>query len=247
MTESIKKKEFENQRYDSHTDYDNLLRIVNENSLPTITLTSLVLGILIGISTALLPSVSFKQILLYVILLCTFHFLEYYTTAKYSFDKVNTDSFLIFNGFEYLLAHTIAITESLIEIIFFPKFKLGHAYISIIGFLIVLFGQYLRSMAMVTAGESFSHIIAQSKKNNHKLITHGIYGFARHPSYAGFFYWALGTQLLLCNPLSFVIFYFMLHKFFSRRIRYEECKLVEFFGDEYVKYKKTTPTRIPFV
>ena len=41
----------------------------------------------------------------------------------------------------------------------------------------------------------------------------------RHPSYAGFFYWALGTQLVLQNPVSFVFYAAVLYKFFSRRIR----------------------------
>lgn len=43
--------------------------------------------------------------------------------------------------------------------------------------------------------------------------------YSRHPSYAGFFYWALGTQLLLGNPLSALVFAVVLWRFFSRRIR----------------------------
>ena len=41
----------------------------------------------------------------------------------------------------------------------------------------------------------------------------------RHPSYAGFFYWALGTQLVLQNPVSFTLYLIILWRFFSRRIR----------------------------
>lgn len=41
----------------------------------------------------------------------------------------------------------------------------------------------------------------------------------RHPSYAGFFYWALGTQLVLQNPISFLGFLIVLWRFFSQRIR----------------------------
>jgi protein-S-isoprenylcysteine O-methyltransferase len=43
----------------------------------------------------------------------------------------------------------------------------------------------------------------------------------RHPSYAGFFYWALGTQLVLQNPFSFLVYYVLLMRFFSSRIRGE--------------------------
>jgi protein-S-isoprenylcysteine O-methyltransferase Ste14 len=41
---------------------------------------------------------------------------------------------------------------------------------------------------------------------------------SRHPSYTGFFYWALSTQLLLGNPISFIGFWFVLSHFFKNRI-----------------------------
>jgi protein-S-isoprenylcysteine O-methyltransferase Ste14 len=41
----------------------------------------------------------------------------------------------------------------------------------------------------------------------------------RHPSYAGFYYWALGTQLILQNPLTFVLFTILLWRFFYYRTR----------------------------
>lgn len=41
----------------------------------------------------------------------------------------------------------------------------------------------------------------------------------RHPSYAGFFYWALGTQLVLQNPISISFFLVVLWRFFHSRIR----------------------------
>lgn len=47
----------------------------------------------------------------------------------------------------------------------------------------------------------------------------------RHPSYAGFFYWALGTQLVLQNPISFTIYSILLRRFFFYRIRCK-CPLI---------------------
>lgn len=41
----------------------------------------------------------------------------------------------------------------------------------------------------------------------------------RHPSYAGFYYWALGTQLVLQNPLTFILFSILLWNFFYKRTR----------------------------
>jgi len=86
----------------------------------------------------------------------------------------------------------------------------------------------------------------------------------RHPSYAGFYYWALGTQLILQNPLTFVLFTILLWRFFYYRTRgsfsfsatfvfdtdlalAEEKALVKFFGDDYIRYKRRVGTKIPFV
>jgi protein-S-isoprenylcysteine O-methyltransferase len=45
--------------------------------------------------------------------------------------------------------------------------------------------------------------------------------FVRHPSYVGFFYWAIGTQLFMSNVVSTLAFVFVLGRFFSSRIKGE--------------------------
>ena len=47
----------------------------------------------------------------------------------------------------------------------------------------VVIGQFIRSLAMVTCGESFNHLIQTERKDNHVLVTHGIYKYLRHPRY----------------------------------------------------------------
>lgn len=85
----------------------------------------------------------------------------------------------------------------------------------------------------------------------------------RHPSYAGFFYWALGTQLVLQNPVSSIVYVILLWNFFSRRIKgifviaftdastdfgtAEEKALVHFFGQDYEDYRRRVGTKIPFI
>ena len=83
----------------------------------------------------------------------------------------------------------------------------------------VVVGQVLRSTAMMHASTNFSHMVASRKRDEHRLVTDGVYAWFRHPSYAGFFYWALGTQLVLQNPISFVGFTVVLWRFFYTRIR----------------------------
>ncbi|KAJ3009048.1 hypothetical protein HKX48_008198 [Thoreauomyces humboldtii] len=101
---------------------------------------------------------------------------------------------------------------------------------------------------MVTAGANFTHLIADDKDPNHVLVTNGIYAIFRHPSYTGFFYWGIFTQLAAGNPICATAFAFALQRFFASRIIYEERTLVVFFGDAYVEYKDSgAGVWIPFI
>lgn len=53
------------------------------------------------------------------------------------------------------------------------------------------------------------------------LVKTGLYSLVRHPSYTGFFVWAVGTQILLANPVSTVVFVGVLWRFFQQRIQSE--------------------------
>lgn len=224
----------------------------NLNPLPQISATAYILGIISGISFTLIFTQTFQNFIYLPIYLCfisIFHFLEYFITASYQPDRVCIDSYVINNGHTYHFAHLFALVECLLELYFFPNFKTSNYFllIKLFGFLMTIFGQFIRSLAMKTAGANFSHVIQNVKSNNHILIKHGIYSYSRHPSYFGFFYWALGTQLLLLNPLSIILFFFLLYRFFSDRITYEEKTLISFFGDDYLNYKNSVPVGIPFI
>lgn len=234
-------------------EYNHYHKIVSENPLPGVSLTAFVLGIVFGISFLSIFIMQYKSLAIYFCFISLFHFLEYYISARFQYDKVSLDSYVINNGLEYHVAHLIALIEFFIEVYFFPDFKSNKKstrffwFIRQLGFLLTILGQFLRSSAMITAGVSFSHKIATTKLKNHKLVKTGSYSYSRHPSYVGFFYWALGTQLLLLNPMTFLIFLALLYNFFGKRIKFEEMKLISFFGDEYIDYKKNVSVGIPFL
>jgi protein-S-isoprenylcysteine O-methyltransferase len=109
---------------------------------------------------------------------------------------------------------------------------------------------------MIHASTNFSHQISYTKQPNHTLVTSGVYSISRHPSYFGFFWWAIGTQIFLSNSLSTILFLAILWRFFAERITYfpkytkisrEEKLLVKFFGEEYLDYQKRVGTWIPFI
>ncbi|KAI9574715.1 Isoprenylcysteine carboxyl methyltransferase family-domain-containing protein [Boletus coccyginus] len=175
-----------------------------------------------------------------------FHWGEFAVTAGWNLEKCSVDSFLLENGATYHFANGTALIEYLATLFLVPSSK-SHTHISAIGILLVFVGQALRTTAMMHASTNFSHSVALRKRDSHQLVTNGIYAWFRHPSYAGFFYWALGTQMVLQNPVSFIGFATILWRFFYRRTRVEERALVQFFGNDYETYQRRVGTWIPFI
>lgn len=185
----------------------------------------------------------------YASALCIFHLAEFFVTALYNPTQVTADSFLV----NHSIAYTTAAMSSWIEFALRCTLAPDSVYWNIprcfvySGLAMIVLAQCLRSLAMATAGESFNHIIQSTKKNNHILITHGVYQFLRHPSYVGFFYWSIGTQLLLGNPIHTVLYAVASWNFFHRRTAYEEESLCAFFPESYPDYVARTYSGIPFL
>lgn len=156
----------------------------------------------------------------FIVCLSIFHFLEYYTTARYNAPSVRASSFLLFNnGAHYALAHSAASVEIIVSN-FSPNYQAAlvyHPFTVAAGLILVIVGQTVRSIAMKQAGTNFNHIVATEHKKAHVLVTRGLYGYLRHPSYFGFFWWAVGTQLLVGNKFCFFGYAVALWNFFYTR------------------------------
>ena len=116
-----------------------------------------------------------------------------------------------------------------------------------LGFALTVLGQATRTTAMAQAGSNFNHVVQAKKKEGHELVTHGVYAWLRHPSYFGFYWWGLGTQVVLGNGVCLVGYTIALWRFFRDRIEKEERFLVRFFGEEYLRYRERTVVGIPFL
>lgn len=224
------------------------LYMAPELDIAKVATTATTLGILGTTALIYAPNTTFYRPLLYITLLCIFHFMEFWVTAKYNPTRVTTDSFLLNNGNAYTLAQIVSLIEStVLTVVLHGKLGYKLQLISLIGAAIAILGQVVRSMAMVQASKNFNHIVQRKKNDDHELVTAGIYQISRHPSYFGFFYWSLGLQLFMLNPFSFIAFSIVLWRFFNSRIQDEEKHLIKFFGEKYLDYKKNVSTKIPFI
>lgn len=182
---------------------------------------------------------------LYVITLCIFHLAEFFITAMYNPSVVNADSFIVNHSKAYTTAMIVSVTEFWTKFVFCPSMNSKISFV--MGIILCLGGQLVRSLGMKTCGESFNHIIQHVKKDNHVLVTTGIYKYLRHPSYFGFYYWSIGTQLLVGNVVSTFAFGVSSWFFFNRRIPYEEQTLIRLFPNGYEHYMTTSYIGIPFI
>ena len=182
----------------------------------------------------------------YMCLLSFFHFSEYFTAAWIKPESLNTSSYLLNNGQSYWLALAVSWIEYFIVAYYLPVFKTVN-WLCCFGIVLSILGEVFRKSAMLTAGSNFDHIIQNHKRANHRLVKHGIYSWFRHPSYVGWLLWAVGTQLVLLNPICLLTYTVVTWHFFNQRIYSEEISLLNFFGHEYMDYQKRVRTGIPFV
>lgn len=125
---------------------------------------------------------------LYIACLSLFHIMEFWTTAAYNPRNTSNKSFLLSsNGAAYWAAQLAGVVEYLIEAYLQVPW---HRSVSLyrwtftVGLILVISGQVIRSTAMIHAAQSFSHALAYAKKEDHVLVTDGIYAYAGKPSKA---------------------------------------------------------------
>ncbi len=84
-------------------------------------------------------------------------------------------------------------------------------------------------------------------RENHTLVTSGVYRSIRHPMYAAIFLQAIGQALFVPNwiagPFEFCAFVLM----FALRVGPEERMMLQHFGSEYETYMKASQRLIPGV
>ncbi|KAJ2830261.1 farnesyl cysteine-carboxyl methyltransferase [Coemansia erecta] len=179
---------------------------------------------------------------LYVVLVCAYHMLEYLGVALYNPDRLELGSFMfnpdVDNG--YAMAMAMSVAEYAVG-----WGGRGPGVVTVVGLGVAAAGQAVRSLAMVTAKTSFNHYVATRREADHRLVTHGVYAYERHPSYVGFYLWSVGLQIMLQNVCSAFVFAAVLGYFFVVRTKKEELFLTRFFGHQYLAYQNRTRSLVP--
>lgn len=117
------------------------------------------------------------------------------------------------------------------------------AWANVLGILIFVIALWLFWKSHHDLGRNWSPTL--QVREDHTLITQGIYQTIRHPMYTSIWLWAIAQGLLLTNwiagpsgVIAFGVLYFL-------RVGNEEKMMIEKFGDQYEVYMQKTKRLLP--
>ena len=113
-----------------------------------------------------------------------------------------------------------------------------------LGFVLFVLGGVLRIAPVFVLGRRFSGLVAIQP--DHRLVTDGLYGTVRNPSYLGLVINALGWSLAFRSGVGVALTVLMLVPLVAR-MQAEERLLSEQSGAEYEAYRARTWRLIPYV
>ncbi|MBZ2166485.1 methyltransferase family protein [Methanobacterium spitsbergense] len=131
-----------------------------------------------------------------------------------------------------------------IGIIFFglPWYLLFINYYGIIlGFIFVIIGIILNSIAIMNLGYKYSE---NNTGNIDKLVTTGIYSYTRNPMYFGQGTIVVGLFIIFPLTIFLIPLFLFLFALYSRATT-EEKELYEKFGEDYIHYRTEVSFIIP--
>jgi protein-S-isoprenylcysteine O-methyltransferase Ste14 len=111
-----------------------------------------------------------------------------------------------------------------------------------LGVVLFIVGGALRLWPVFVLGDRFSGLVAIQP--GHTLVTRGIYGVIRHPSYLGLLINSLGWGLAFRSGVGVLLTALMIPPLLAR-IRAEERMLRMQFGDDYDAYCARTSRLVP--
>jgi protein-S-isoprenylcysteine O-methyltransferase Ste14 len=82
-------------------------------------------------------------------------------------------------------------------------------------------------------------------REEHKLVTRGVYRYIRHPMYAAHWLWGIAQVLLLQNWIAGLSMLASFALLYALRVPREEEMMLAHFGDEYRAYMQQTGRVLP--
>jgi protein-S-isoprenylcysteine O-methyltransferase Ste14 len=129
-------------------------------------------------------------------------------------------------------------------LVYQPGYLYSLSVQNIVGLALYVIGLTIALVAQITLKRSYSSTLVI--REDHQLVTHGIYRYTRNPVYLGVIIAIIGLPVFASSLYGLLIMSALI-PIVLNRIRLEEELLTEEFQDAYQKYKETTKKLIPFI
>lgn len=137
------------------------------------------LGCLLNVGLMLaMYSTAYESFGLYLVAVSFFHWSEYMMQSIYNPKTTTVGSYMLYHSNAYVVAVAASLLEYFAEQHFYPEMK-QIRLISNFGITIVIAGEILRKISMITAKSNFNHHIQYAKDDDHELVMHGVYSLFR--------------------------------------------------------------------
>jgi protein-S-isoprenylcysteine O-methyltransferase Ste14 len=113
------------------------------------------------------------------------------------------------------------------------------------GTLCLVLGLWLFARSHADLGANWS--ITLEVRENHRLVTQGLYRHVRHPMYLALLVYSLGQALVLPNWIAGPSYCVAMAVLFALRLGPEERLMLEEFGKDYAAYMERTKRLVPGV
>ncbi len=134
--------------------------------------------------------------------------------------------------------------ETLWSIIWHPQNLSLLSVPNIVGLFLTVIGLTVALVAVGTLKRFYSGTLVI--REDHQLITHGVYRHVRHPIYFGVIVAIFSAPVYASSLYGFLVLSVLI-PIILNRIRMEERLLIEEFGDTYREYQEATKKLIPFI
>jgi len=142
-----------------------------------------------------------------------------------------------FDGYDGLV-------ETLWDLIWHPQNWRLLSVPNIVGLAMLVVGLTVAFVALGTLKRFYASTLVI--KEDHRLITHGVYRIVRHPIYLGVLIVIFGVPVYASSLNGYLVMSVLI-PIVLNRIRIEERLLTDEFGDAYREYQETTKKVIPFI
>ena len=143
-------------------------------------------------------------------------------------------------GFVKMIELTMKVATLLVPVMEVISISLNISNLPLIvryvGIIIAILGDIVFVISVWTMKDSWRAGVSPTDKT--ELVTTGIYQISRNPAFLGFDLVYIGVCLMFFNWVLLLVSVFAMLMFHLQIVNVEEDFLLEFFGEEYISYKK---------